>query len=71
VTPSPDEIARLESKLKPYLVDVAKGTWRAIGYLWWRVPSRAPSQAKEIVARLGRYKRSILASRWAAEKEYL
>jgi ABC-type cobalt transport system substrate-binding protein len=52
-TPSSEEIARLESKLKPYLEEVANGKREAGGYASWRMPR----QVKEILARLGGYKR--------------
>ena len=57
-TPSPEEIARLESKLKPNLEDVANGKRAGAGDAPWRVPS----QAKEIAARLGATSGSISAS---------
>ena len=46
-------LGRLENKLKPYLEDVSNGKRTETADYWWRVPS----QAKEIVARLGSYKR--------------
>jgi hypothetical protein len=52
-TLSREEIAQLESKLKPFLEDVASGKRREAADYYWR----APSQAKAIVARLESYKR--------------
>jgi hypothetical protein len=51
-TPSPEEIARLESTLKTYLEDVASGKRTEVADYW-----RAPFQAKAIIARHGSYKR--------------
>jgi len=51
-TPSPEQIARLESTLKAYLADVASGRRKGVADYW-----RAPSQAKAIVARGDSYKR--------------
>src|SRR5262245_19269758 len=51
-TPSPEEVARLESKLKPFLEEVANGKRRGAADYW-----RAPYQAKQIVERLDSYKR--------------
>jgi hypothetical protein len=55
-TPAPEDIARLESKLKPFLEDVSNGKLTEVADYWWRVPS----QAKEILARVESYKRQYV-----------
>jgi hypothetical protein len=62
-TPSPEEIARLESKLKPYLEDVANGRNKEVADYW-----RAPSQVKAILARLGSYKRQYFGFTYDGKK---
>jgi hypothetical protein len=61
--PSPEDIARLESKLKPYLEDVANGKGKEVADYW-----RAPSQVKAILARLGSYKRQYFGFTYEGKK---